>query len=60
MATATVHKASESEGPGTHQVKSAPLVKVVLPRVTQWCGMREFAIEDPDGYAITFAEHVQK
>ena len=31
-------------------------VKIVLPLVTQWYGMREFAIEDPDGYIITFAE----
>src|SRR5262249_13381012 len=33
-------------------------VKIVLPIVTQWYGMREFAIEDPDGYVITFAERV--
>jgi lactoylglutathione lyase len=31
-------------------------VKVVMPIVTQWYGMREFAIEDPDGYVITFAQ----
>jgi hypothetical protein len=24
--------------------------------VTQWYGMMEFAIADPDGYVITFAE----
>jgi uncharacterized glyoxalase superfamily protein PhnB len=35
-------------------------VKVVMPLVTQWYGMREFAIEDPDGYVITFAEAVKK
>jgi lactoylglutathione lyase len=34
-------------------------VKIALPIVTQWYGMREFAIEDPDGYVITFAERVQ-
>ena len=33
-------------------------VKVIMPLVTQWYGMREFAIEDPDGYVITFAERV--
>ena len=33
-------------------------VKVVMPLVTQFYGMREFAIEDPDGYVITFAERV--
>ena len=31
-------------------------VKIVMPLVTQFYGMREFAIEDPDGYLITFAE----
>lgn len=32
---------------------------VVMPIVTQWYGMREFAIEDPDGYVMTFAQPVQ-
>jgi uncharacterized glyoxalase superfamily protein PhnB len=31
-------------------------VKIVMPIVTKFYGMREFAIEDPDGYIITFAE----
>jgi len=26
--------------------------------VTQWYGTKEFAIADPDGYVITFAERV--
>jgi lactoylglutathione lyase len=30
--------------------------KIVMPIVTQFYGLREFAIEDPDGYVITFAE----
>ncbi|HYM25091.1 MAG TPA: VOC family protein [Vicinamibacterales bacterium] len=34
-------------------------VKVTMPLVTQFYGMREFAIEDPDGYVITFAQRVQ-
>ena len=33
-------------------------VKIVMPIVTQFYGMREFAIEDPDGYVITFAERM--
>ena len=33
-------------------------VKVVMPLVTQFYGTREFAIEDPDGYVITFAARV--
>ena len=36
-----------------------PAVKIVMPIVTQFYGMREFAIEDPDGYIITFAERVE-
>lgn len=32
--------------------------KIVMPLVTQFYGMREFAIEDPDGYVITFAQRV--
>ena len=35
-----------------------PNVKIVMPIVTQWYGMREFAITDPDGYVITFAQRV--
>ena len=31
---------------------------IVMPIVTQWYGMREFAITDPDGYVITFAQRV--
>ena len=29
-----------------------------MPLVTQFYSMREFAIEDPDGYVITFAQRV--
>ena len=35
-----------------------PTVPIVMPLVTQFYGMREFAIEDPDGYVVTFAERV--
>jgi len=35
-------------------------VKVTMPLVTQFYGMREFAIEDPDGYVITFAQRSNK
>ena len=34
-------------------------VPIVMPLVTQFYGMREFAIADPDGYVITFAEPVR-
>jgi len=33
----------------------APLV---MPLTDQFYGMREFTIEDPDGYAITFAQRL--
>ena len=33
-------------------------VTIVMPIETKFYGMREFAIEDPDGYVITFAERV--
>ena len=35
------------------------LVKIVMPLESKFYGMREFAIEDPDGYVITFAERTQ-
>jgi len=37
-----------------------PRAKVVMELTTQWYGMREFSIEDPDGYVITFAERIQE
>jgi len=37
-----------------------PKVKIVMPIATQFYGMREFAIEDPDGYILTFAERAQE
>ena len=36
----------------------SPRVTITMPIVNQWYGTREFAIEDPDGYVITFAERV--
>jgi lactoylglutathione lyase len=38
------------------QLKGA--VPIVMPLVKQWYGTHEFAIADPDGYVITFAERV--
>jgi catechol 2,3-dioxygenase-like lactoylglutathione lyase family enzyme len=38
------------------RLKSA--VPIVMSLVTQWYGVKEFAIADPDGYVITFAERV--
>ncbi len=49
----------EVEGLDALHERLLPQVKVVMPLVTQWYGMREFAILDPDGYVITFAERVK-
>src|SRR5476651_1879440 len=46
----------EVEGVDALHDRLEPNVKIVMPIVTQFYGMREFAIEDPDGYVITFAE----
>ena len=48
----------EIDGIDSYHEEINARVKIVLPIVTQWYGMREFAIEDPDGYVITFAERV--
>ena len=36
----------------------ASKANVVMPLKTQFYGMREFAVTDPDGHLITFAERV--
>ena len=48
----------ELEGVDALHERIKAAAKVVMPLVTQFYGMREFAIEDPDGYVITFAERV--
>ena len=46
----------EVEGVDALHDRLKPGVKIVMPIETKFYGMREFAIEDPDGYVITFAE----
>ena len=48
----------EVEGVDALHDRLKPIVKIVMPIVTQFYGMREFAFEDPDGYVVTFAERV--
>ena len=48
----------EVEGVNALHDRLKGLVPIVMPLVTQFYGMREFAISDPDGYVITFAERV--
>jgi uncharacterized glyoxalase superfamily protein PhnB len=38
--------------------KVAAAATVLMPLKTQFYGMREFAIEDPDGHLLTFAERL--
>jgi len=45
-------------GVDAYHAMVAPKVNVVMPLKTQFYGMREFAITDPDGHIITFAERV--
>lgn len=37
----------------------APKATVIMPLKTQFYGMREFAVTDPDGHVITFAERIE-
>ena len=46
----------EVEGVDALHDRLKPRVPIVMPIVTQFYGMREFAFEDPDGYVITLAE----
>ena len=42
---------------GLH-AKVASEAGILMPLKTQFYGMREFAVEDPDGHILTFAERV--
>lgn len=41
-----------------YHAQVAPKANIVMPLKTQFYGMREFAVTDPDGHLITFAERV--
>ena len=43
-----------------YHAQVAPHAKVIMDLKTQFYGMREFAIEDPDGHILTFAERVSE
>ncbi len=45
-------------GVDAYHAAVAPKANVIMPLKTQFYGMREFAITDPDGHIITFAERV--
>ena len=48
----------EVEGVDALHDRLKATVPIVMPLVTQFYSMREFEIEDPDGYVITFAQRV--
>jgi uncharacterized glyoxalase superfamily protein PhnB len=48
----------EVEGVDALHDRLQAAVTIVMPLITQFYGVREFAFEDPDGYVITFAERV--
>ena len=48
----------EMEDVGSLHERLEGRLTIVMPLVTQWYGLKEFAIADPDGYLITFAERV--
>jgi uncharacterized glyoxalase superfamily protein PhnB len=50
----------EVEGVDALHDRVATRAAICMDLTTQWYGMREFAIEDPDGYVITFAERMQQ
>ena len=45
-------------GVDAYHAQVAPNANVIMPLKTQFYGMREFAVTDPDGHIITFAERV--
>jgi lactoylglutathione lyase len=50
----------EVEGVDALHDRLKATMKIVMPLATQFYGMREFAIADPDGYVLTFAERAQE
>jgi uncharacterized glyoxalase superfamily protein PhnB len=48
----------EVEGVDALHDRLKATAKIVMAIETKFYGMREFAIEDPDGYVITFAQRV--
>lgn len=42
----------------SHDFPAMATAPVVMPLKTQFYGMREFAVTDPDGHLITFAQRV--
>jgi len=56
----TMYIEIEGEGVDAFHNRIKDRVTLTMPLVTQFYGVREFAIADPDGYVITFAERVEQ
>ena len=54
----TIDATSEHDGVDALYGAIANQCRVVLPLKTQFYGMREFGVADPDGYTLTFAQRV--
>jgi catechol 2,3-dioxygenase-like lactoylglutathione lyase family enzyme len=52
----TVEAPTVAEGVDALMASIGPKAKVVMPLKDQFYGMREFGVEDPDGYVIFFAQ----
>lgn len=59
-ATGTMYIEIAGEGIDAFHDRIRDRVTVTMPLVTQFYGVREFAVADPDGYVITFAERVEQ
>ena len=54
----TVEAATVGDGIDALFSKVSPHARVIMPLKDQFYGMREFGIEDPDGYVIFFAQRI--
>lgn len=54
----TVEAASPAEGVDAMFAAVDGRARIVMPLKTQFYGMREFGLEDPDGYIVFFAQRV--
>ena len=54
----TIEADSVEKGIDTLHAEVAGKANVVMPLKNQFYGLREFAVEDPDGYIIFFAQRI--
>lgn len=56
----TLEAATTAEGVDAMCAAIGSRARLIMPLKDQFYGMREFAIEDPDGYVIMFAQQLPK